>query len=165
MEREEPAACLVNALIDEVGREESRRHGSSRVGAVNELVAVFAFALTRLLQALGIDLSLKGIVLLSIRHGAGIKPHVDQVALTIHGFALIVDEDDVVDIGSVEIYLVVVLLRVVAHDEAFVLERIALHHPGSDRFLNLVVELFHRSDALLSTILVAPNGQWRAPEA
>ena len=104
-------------------------------------------------------------MLLSIRHGAGIKPHVDQIALTIHRFALVVDEHNIVDIRAVEINLVVVLLRIVTHNEALVLEWVALHHTGSNRLLYLVVEFLHRANALLASILVTPNRQRRAPEA
>ena len=58
MQREEPSACLVNTLGNEVGRIKL---------AIVKTILVF-----------------KRIVDLCVWHGTGIEPHVDQVGLAVH---------------------------------------------------------------------------------
>ena len=95
MQGEEPTACLVDTLVDEVGGE-----GQMLVDGVAVL---------------------EGIVHLCVGHSTRVEPHVDEVALAVHGLALLAHEDDVVDIGAVQVDAVVVLARHIAHDEALVL--------------------------------------------
>ncbi len=165
VEREEPAARLVDALVDEVGGEEGWRNGRTLVGAVNQLTAVFGLALAGGFQTLGINLALEGVVQLGVGHGAGVEPHVDEVALAVHGLAVVAHEHDAVDVRAVQVNLVVVFLREVAHHEALVLEGVRRHEAGLDSFLDLIVELLDGADALLVAVLVAPDGQRRTPEA
>ena len=82
-----------------------------------------------------------------------------------HRLALIVDQHDVVHVRTVQVYLVVVLLRIVSGNESPVLQGIALHHTSLHGLLYLAIEFVHRTDALLSAILVAPDRQRRTPEA
>ena len=82
-----------------------------------------------------------------------------------HRLTLVINEHNIVYIRTVEVYLVIVLLRVVTRYEALVLHRIALHHTCSNRLLYLCVEFFKRTYALLSAILVAPDRQRCTPEA
>ena len=84
MESEEPSARLVDTLGDEVGR----------VGcAVVDEFAVF-----------------KWVVYLGVWHGTRVEPHVYEVEFASEDIALVRDELDVVDIGAVEVYFVIVLL-------------------------------------------------------
>ena len=157
MKREEPSACLVHALVDKVGGEELRRNGVALVCAVDKRLTVGLGA--------ACHLALKRVVELGIRHGARIEPHVDKVALTIHGLALVVDKNNIVDIRTVEVYAVIILLGEIARHKALVLHRVALHHAGSNSLLDLGIKLLKRAYALLTTVLVAPDGQRGAPEA
>ena len=68
MKREEPSSRLVNTLIDEVGGEEGRSHSCALVSAMYQLVAIFVLTQASGLQALSVDLTLKRIVKLRIRH-------------------------------------------------------------------------------------------------
>ena len=139
MQREEPATRLVDTLVDEISGE--------CLVIVNELTV------------------LERIMHLGVRHRARVEPHVDEVALTLHRFAAIADQQDVVDIRTVHVNLVVVLLRHIARNEAFVFQRVALHNTGSNSLLDFTVELFEASDALLLAVLTAPDGQRCTPEA
>ena len=91
MEREEPPARLVDPFGDEV-----RGEGTT---------AVQQF------------LILKGIVELCEGHSTRVKPHVDEVCLTAHGLARGRDQDDIIDIGAVQVDLIVVLLRIYPRGE------------------------------------------------
>ena len=65
-----------------------------------------------------------------------------------------------------QVYLVVVLLAHVARHETFLLQRIGGHHTCLHRFLNLVVEFFHTTDAhFFACVTVAPNRKGSAPIA
>ena len=75
MQREEPATCLVDTLIDEVGGE--------------------GFALVNQVAVL------KRKVNLGVRHRTGVEPHVNEVSLTLHGLAIVRDEYDIVHIRAV----------------------------------------------------------------
>ena len=161
---EEPAACLVDALVDEVGRIECRWHGSALIGGIDKLLTVFGLTLAGGLQTLGVDGTLERIVLLRVRHGTRVEPYVDKVGLAAHRLAVVVDKDHLVDIRTVEVYLVVVLLGVVAGYETAFLQRVLLHHTGLDALLYLSVEFLYGAYALLSAVLVAPDRQRRAPE-
>ena len=140
MERKEPAARLVNAFGDEVG-------------------GIYLMAVQQFLV-------LERIVYLRIGHGAGVEPNVNQVGLALHGFAVLRNEDDVVHVGAVQVYLVIVFLRIFARHEAFVLVGIALHEAGSHGLLYFVVKFFYGFDALLfRAVLGAPDGQRCTPVA
>ena len=82
MERKEPATSLVNTLGDEIG----------------------GIYLTRIEEFL----ILEGIMDLSVRHGTGIEPNVDQVSFTLHRIARLGDEDDIVDVRTVDVDTVVI---------------------------------------------------------
>src|SRR5574344_977027 len=127
MQSEEPSTCLVNTLIDEVGGE--------------CLTLVYHF------------LILKRIVDLCVRHRTRVKPYVAEVALALHRFTALAHEHDVVHIRTLEVDLVIVLLRIITRNESFILQRVALHHSGSYTLFNLVVECLHTANALLLTVL------------
>src|SRR5574344_1506284 len=139
MQSEEPSTCLVNTLIDEVGGE--------------CLTLVYHF------------LVLKRIVNLCVRHRTRVKPYVDEVALALHRFTALAHEHDVVNIRAMEVDLVIVLLRIITGNKSFVFQWIALHHSGSYGLFNLVVEFLHTSNALLLTVLIAPDRQRSTPIA
>ncbi len=102
---------------------------------------------------------------LGVGHRATVEPHIDQVELTLHGLARGRNEDDVVDIGAVQVDLVVVGLAVVAWHKALVFVGVAVHETGSHRFFNLVPQLLDRAYAFLLAVLAAPYGQRSAPVA
>ena len=140
MQGEEPTTRLVNTLGNEVGRID------------NALVQRF--------------LILKGIVNLGVGHSTAVKPHVDEVELTLQRLTTLTHEDDVIDIGTVKVYAVVVLLTHVAHDEAFILQWIVSHETCTHALLYFIVEFFHRADAdFLASVTITPDGQWCAPIA
>ena len=157
MQCEEPATSLVNALVDEVSREELRRDSHAFVVAVNKSLAILLCAARHL--------TLKRIVELCVRHRTRVEPNVDEVALAVHRLTLVVNEYDIVYIRTVEVYAVVVLLRVVARYEAFVLKRVRRHNTGSHSLLYFSIKLFERTDALLAALVVAPDRKRSTPEA
>ena len=114
MERKEPTARLVYALGDEVG-------GINRAVVEQFLV-------------------LKRIVDLGIRHGTRVKPNVDKVGFAVHRRAGGRNQNDVVDIRTVEVDEVVVFATVIAGNETFVFERIGRHHTGGDSLLDFVIK-------------------------
>ena len=105
MQREKPAACLVDAFSDEVGG--------------------IDFTLVKVL------LVLEGIVYLRIRHRTRIKPYVDQVRLALHGQTALRHEDDVIHVGTVEVDFIIVFFRIDSRHESAVLIRVGLHETGS----------------------------------
>ena len=115
VQRKEPATCLVDALVDVVSG--------------IELSVVHQFAV------------LKRIVHLSVRHGADVEPHVDEVGLTLHRLACGRHQFNIVHVRTVHVDTVIVLLAHVAGHEAFLLQRVALHDASLDSILNLIVEL------------------------
>ena len=103
---------------------------------------------------------------LGIRHGAGIEPDVDQVALAHHLPAIVRDEEEVVHIGTVEIHLVIVLLGEVARNEAGLPERVLRHDAGGHGTVEFGEEFFERTDAFfLLAVFRAPDRERRAPVA
>ena len=138
MQRKEPSTRLVNTLVDEVTGE--------GCAVVNEFL-VF-----------------KGIVLLGVWHRAAVEPHVYEVALALHRLATLADQDDVIDIRTVQVNLVVVLFRHVTRHKAILLQRIVLHDASLDGFLDFIVQFLDRADANLLTVLRAPDGQRCTPE-
>ena len=139
MQREEPAARLVDALGDEIGR-------------VDRLEIVAAV--------------LERIVQLRVRHGTRVEPHVDQVAFALHRLAFRRHEYDIVHIGAVQVDIAgrVVLLRHVADLE--ILVGVLLHEARGDRLFDLIHQLPDRTDALqFRIILRSPYRQRCAPEA
>ena len=132
----EPAAGLVNAFCDEVG-------GTAEIGAV--------------------DAAESG---LGERHRAGIEPHVDEVRLACHLPAAGADEEDIVDIGTVEVDPVIVLLAHVLRVEALVLQGVGGHEAGFHSLVYLSVELLDAAYAhLLLSVFAAPYRERSAPEA
>ena len=69
-----------------------------------------------------------------------------------------------IHIRTVQVDLVVVLLRHIARHETIVLQRVTLHESSLNSLLDLIVEFLYRANADLLTILVAPDGQRGAPE-
>ena len=108
MQGKEPATRLVYSLINEVGRIVSRRHRDALIGRSDKLSTIFVFALACSFQSFGCNLTLKRIVLLSIRHGARVKPNVNQIALTLHGFACLVDQNDIIYVWTVQVNLIII---------------------------------------------------------
>ena len=139
MKRKEPAAGLIDTLGDEVGR---------IYGAAVESLLVF-----------------KRIVDLGVRHRAGVEPHINEVELALHRLACGRNEDDVVNVRTVEINLVVVSLAVVARNEAFFLPGVRLHETGGNRFLNFIVEFFNAANAQFLLVVATPDRQRSAPVA
>ena len=98
MKGEEPSACLVYSFVYEVGR---------KCSALVNRIGVF-----------------KRIMYLRIRHAAGVEPNVNQVSLALHRFAGLAAKYDIVYIRTVEVYFIVVLLRIVSWHKAIVLQRV-----------------------------------------
>ena len=156
MQSEEPSTCLVNTLVDEVGRIELRRNSISFVSAMDKSIAVSLCATSHL--------TLEWIVKLSIRHRTRIEPNVDKVALTIHWLTFFVYQNDIVDIWTMKVYLIIVLLAVVARNEALILHRIALHNACRNSLLYFCIQFLKATNALLATVFVTPYWQWSTPE-
>ena len=118
MERKEPSAGLVDTLGDEIGR-------------------IYLAVVKRLLV-------FKRIVYLCIRHGAGVKPHVDEVFLAIHRFSGGREQNDVIDIGTMEVYAVIILLGVITGYKSGLAIEILLHESGLDGTVHLGAKLLDR---------------------
>ena len=93
MQGEEPTARLIHAFIDEVGRIGFRRYRRPFIIALYHSLAVGLGA--------AYHFTLKRVMQLSIRHRAAIKPHVNQVALAMHGLTGVVDQYDTIHVGTV----------------------------------------------------------------
>ena len=140
MEREEPSACLVHALGNEVGRIDR---------AVVQQLLVF-----------------KWIMNLGVGHSSRIKPDIDEVQFACEHSTARAHQFDIIHVGAVEVNAVVVPLAHVAHHETLLLQRIASHHASVHSLFDFVVEFLHAADAdFLAGVAVAPNGQGRAPIA
>ena len=138
MQGEEPSARLVDTFVDVVGG--------------IELALVNEFAV------------LKRIVQLGIRHRTGVKPHVYEVALALHGLPAWANQADIVNVWAMQVYEVVIGLAHVARHEAFLLQRILVHHTGLDSLFYFAVEFLKASDAQLFAVLTAPDGERCTPE-
>ena len=101
---------------------------------------------------------------LGVWHRTRIEPHIDKITLALHGLAALRNEYDIVNIRTMQVDLVVVLLRHIAGHETVVLQRVTLHESSLHSLLDLVVEFLYRTDADLLAILVAPDGKRRSPE-
>ena len=140
MEREEPSACLVHTLGNEVG-------GIDR--AVVQQFLVF-----------------KRIMYLSIGHGSRVKPNIDEVQFACEHSTARAHQFDIIHVGTMEVNAVVVLLAHVAHLETLLLERVVGHHASGHSLFDFVVEFLHATDAdFLAGVAVTPDGQGRAPIA
>ena len=139
MKRKEPATCLVNALVDEVGRE---------CRTVVNLIPV-----------------LKRIMNLCVRHGTAVKPHIDEVGLTFHGFARLADKRNLIDKRTVKVYAVIILLAVIIRHESEILQCVGRHEPCRNALFYLIIQLVHRTDAYLVSILITPYRKRSAPKA
>ena len=140
MQREEPAACLVNAFSDEV--------------SWVSLLLVYEVCI------------FEWVVNLGIRHSTRVKPHVNEVKFTSKHAAILAHEFYFINVGAVYVDTVVVLVAHVTWHETFVLQRIALHHASSHCLLYLVVEFLKATYAyLLSCVAIAPYRKRRSPVA
>ena len=164
MQGEEPTARLVYTFVDEVGRIVSRRHRDALIGRGDKLSTIFDFALACCFQCFRGKFTLKWIVLLSIRHRARVKPNVNQIALTLHGFAILVDQNDIIYVWAMQVYLIIIFFWIVAWNKAIVFQRIALHDSCSHTLLYLSIEFFYASYALLIAFIVSPDRKRSSPE-
>ena len=98
MQREEPAACLIHALVDEI------------CGECRALVDRIAM--------------LERIMHLGVGHRTGVEPHVDEVGLAVHRFAALAHQYDVVYIGAMQVDLVIILFVEVIGHESFFFHRV-----------------------------------------
>ena len=103
---------------------------------------------------------------LGIGHGAAVEPDVDKVGLPLHLLAAGAYEEDIVDIRTVEVDLVVVGLRHVIGVEALCTERILRHEAGLDSLVDFVVKLSYGADAkLFLAVFGTPHRQRSTPVA
>ena len=103
---------------------------------------------------------------LSVRHGAGVEPHIDQIALPCHLPAARADEENPVHVRTVEVYAVVVLLGHIFRVKALGLQRIALHEAGLDSLFYFVVQFLYGAYAyFFLAVLGAPDRERCAPVA
>ena len=135
----EPSACLVNTFGNKIGR-------------------IYGAAVKQFLV-------LERIVYLSVRHGTGIEPHVNEVELACHYLAGRRYKLDVINVRTVQVNLVIVLLAVVTRNETFILIWVACHDTGSNSLLNLVVKFLYRTDADSLAILTGPDRERSTPVA
>ena len=100
---------------------------------------------------------LKRIVILCIRHGAGVEPHVDKVQFTFHRFAGRRNEDDIIYVRTVEIddRGIIISFGIVTH---FMLRPgVGFHEACFHRFLDFIEQFRNRTDAnFFLSILGAP---------
>ena len=140
MESEEPAASLIDAFSDEVGR--------IHLAVVEQLFV------------------LKRIVYLGVRHGTGVEPNVDEVEFAVHWLSVGRHQYDIIDIRTVQIDFLVVFFGVVAGHKAFVAQRVRFHHTGLYGTVYLVIQCFYRVDAnFLLAVVSAPDWQRGTPVA
>ena len=136
VQREEPTAGLIDTFRDEIGGE---------VGLEELLV-------------------LERVVQLAVRHGAGVEPHVDEVALAVHLLTRRRNQHDGINIRFMEVnIIVVVLLRHVIDFE--ILIRIIRHETGLDGLVDFGHQLLDGADAdLFFLVFGSPDGKRHAPE-
>ena len=108
---------------------------------------------------------LERIVELSVRHRTRIEPNVYQVRFTLHRFACRRNQDDIVYIRTVQIYLIVIFFRIFSRNEAQFLVRILHHEASLNRFFDFIIQFFYRADADFRAILVAPDRKRSSPIA
>ena len=103
---------------------------------------------------------------LSVGHGAGIEPNVNEVSLAAHGSTGGRNEHNLIDVGAVQVNAVIVLSAVVSGHKTFLLQRIRFHESALHALFDFCIELFQRGDAhFLFRVGVAPDGQRRSPVA
>ena len=103
---------------------------------------------------------------LCIRHRSGVEPHVYEVGLPGHLAPARAHEEDIVHVRTVEVYPVVILLAHIIRVEALVPERIGLHKSGFYSFVDLIVELPHRTYAdFFPAVIAAPYRERCSPIA
>ena len=140
MQREEPASGLIHTFGNKVG----------------------GIAATTVEQLLIFE----RIVNLSIRHGTGVEPHVNQVEFTCQHGTTLSYQFNFIHIGAVKVNAVIVLLRHIPGNKTFLLKRVGGHHTGLNGSLYFIVKFFYTADADFFTSLpIAPNGQRCAPIA
>ena len=81
-----------------------------------------------------------------------------------HWLSFIIYEDDIVNVWTVKINLIIVLLAEITNNEASFFQWILLHDTRSNRLLNLVVKFLYRTNTLLATVFITPDRQWGSPE-
>ena len=139
VQREEPTARLIDALVDEIGRE--RQFFVDGIG-------IF-----------------KGIMHLRVRHCARIEPNVDEVGFAFHRLAIGGRQHYFIDIRTMQVDFVVVRLRHIANHKALVFQWVTSHYACLNRLFDFVVKFLDRPDAFFSfALFVAPNRQRGTPE-
>ena len=125
------------------------------------LVHAFGYEVGRCSESRGIQAAKP---FLGIRHGAGIEPDVDKVRFASHFATGCRYKVNLIHIGTVKIYLVVVFEAHIGRVEAFVFQRIGCHDAGGNGFFDFCVKLFYRADAdFLFAVFGTPDGQRSAP--
>ncbi len=136
MKGKKPAPGLVDSLSDEV-----RREGGAAVNRV---------------------LIFKRIVYLGVGHCSGIKPHVDEVALAMHGLSLGAGQNPFVHKRTVQVDSRIVGLRHVARNK--ICQGVRLHVARRHAALEFGAELFQRANAdLVLAVFASPNGKRNSP--
>ena len=139
MQCEEPTTCLIDSLVDKVSGE--------------------SFLLINSI------LIFKWIVNLCIRHRTRIEPNVDQVCFTLHWLTRLADQNNIINVRTVQVYFVVVFLRHISWHKALVFQWIWLHEACSHWFFYFIVEFFYTSDTDFFSFFWSPNRQRSTPEA
>ena len=81
-----------------------------------------------------------------------------------HWLSFIIYEDDIVNVWTVKINLIIVLLAEITNNKARLFQWILLHDTRSNRLFNLVVKFLYRTNTLLATVFITPDRQWGSPE-
>ena len=107
---------------------------------------------------------LKRIVVLCVRHRAGVEPYVNQVELAVHRLSGRRNKHDAIHVRTMQVNHArsVVGCAIVAYLEFR--PGVSLHHTGFDRLVDLRHQFLNRTDAdLFLSVLCAPDRQRRAP--
>ena len=150
MKGKEPTAGLVNPFGDKVGRKETFLLNGSGFPISIDIGKRIHFAV------------FEGEMMLSVRHSAGVEPHIYKVAFTAHVLSARRKQYDFVGIRPVQIKAEIILHRHIVGHETF--ERIFGHQAGGHRLLNFGFQLSHRTNAdSLLAIVGTPDRQWDSP--
>ena len=105
----------------------------------------------------GFVLILEGVVVLGVRHSAGVEPNVDEVEFATHGLAAGRNENDTIHVRAVQIDVGggVVVGAIVAYLEVW--PGVGFHETCLDGFVDLGKQFFDATNAnLFLTVLCAP---------
>ena len=103
---------------------------------------------------------------LRVRHSTRIKPHVNQIEFAFHRFTLFGNQNNIVNVRTVQVNLFVIILIVFARNKSFFFVRVRSHQSGSYRFFYFVIEFLYRFNAYFLTIIFrSPDRQRCAPVA